>query len=517
MSDVGLVRAINKTMTDTGLLERFTREHAQDAFTELVKRHVGLVYTAARRQVHSHHGAQEVSQDVFLELARHAHRIAPGQPLGPWLYVVTRRTAIDYLRRESRRLVRESTAAELATMKTAPESWSRVESMIDEAMAALNEGERAALVLRYFENRPLRDVGAALGIAEDTAQKRVSRALGRLRNLLSRRGFAVTGSALATQLSSNAVQAAPTGAASAIAAHVTATPIAFATASHTLMTTLQKAGVAAVVMLGMGLALYEGAGVLRLRRGVRAAEADVAVLSRDARSLEREIEALRRETASAGYSSAGSELDAVLTREAAAWVTRIDHLKQVLANHPSWNIPEMQLLTDRDWLLASLQDSDTSSVGAVRSLRFLRTRAKGAFLEKLRAAMTAAAGSTRTIPTQLDDIKARLATVVDPSAFDRYEFHSDGNLLVFSENPAAAPDDEYFGLFMFGRDSRGLHSTVSQETISERAVREAAQAYARAHGGTRATEPSQLQPYLSRPLTPEEAGAAFRRLQEPFR
>src|SRR5204862_5124889 len=102
--------------TDLTLLARYARQHAEDAFAELVRRHLGLVYSAALRQVRSPQLAEEVAQSVFMDLARHAARLKPNTILTAWLYQVTRRTAIDVVRREARRQLREQIATELNAM-----------------------------------------------------------------------------------------------------------------------------------------------------------------------------------------------------------------------------------------------------------------------------------------------------------------------------------------------------------------------------------------------------------------
>ena len=125
---------LNMSDTDLQLLARYTRQHAEDAFAEIVRRHLDLVYSAALRQVRSPQLAEEVAQSVFTDLARTAHRLAPwdknerdgpetkkNYPTGrapdtiltAWLYEVARRTAIDVVRREARRQLREQVASEM--------------------------------------------------------------------------------------------------------------------------------------------------------------------------------------------------------------------------------------------------------------------------------------------------------------------------------------------------------------------------------------------------------------------
>src|SRR6266700_1459540 len=105
---------VEMNVTDLQLLERYASQHAEEAFAEIVRRHLGLVFSAAVRQVRSPQLAEEVAQSVFIDLTRQAHRLAPNTILAAWLYQVTRRTAIDVIRREARRQSREQTAYDLA-------------------------------------------------------------------------------------------------------------------------------------------------------------------------------------------------------------------------------------------------------------------------------------------------------------------------------------------------------------------------------------------------------------------
>ena len=199
------------------LLSSYVRKRSEAAFAELVQRHLNLVYSAALRQVRSPQLAEEVSLSVFADLARDASKLKSDTILTAWLYQVARRTAIDVVRRESRRQARERIAVEIAAMN-ATTDWNQIEPLLDEGMEALEEGDRAALLLRFFDNKSLREVGEALGTSDDAAQKRVSRAVERLREFFAKRGVAVGAAGLVAVISANAVQAAPAGMAVAIAA-----------------------------------------------------------------------------------------------------------------------------------------------------------------------------------------------------------------------------------------------------------------------------------------------------------
>ncbi len=237
--------------SDLELLRRFARKKSQDAFTALVQRHVNLVYSAALRQVRSPQLAEEVAQSVFADLARDAGKLNSETVLTAWLYAVTRRTAIDVIRKESRRQLREQIAVEMNNMNATANDWTQIEPLLDDAMVALDETDRAAILLRYFENKNLREVGEQLQISDDAAQKRVSRAVERLREFFSKQKITVGAGGLAVLISANAVQSAPVGLASAI------TNASFAVVGTTL--TVMKIATATKLKLAFGAIVVAGA------------------------------------------------------------------------------------------------------------------------------------------------------------------------------------------------------------------------------------------------------------------
>ena len=255
--------------SDLDLLRQYAGGNSQDAFGEIVRRHLDLVYSAALRLVRSPQLAEEVAQSVFADLACNAGKISgagvpPVSSLTPWLYKVTRRTAIDAIRKESRHQLREQIAVEMNNMNAIANSgtgvlpvWSEIEPLLDDAMAALDETDRIAILLRYFENKNLREVGEALGTNDDAAQKRVSRAVERLREFFSKRNVTIGVSGLATLISANAVQSAPVGLAAVISAAALAgtavqTSTVIAATKTIAMTTLQKAFITVTVAVLAG-------------------------------------------------------------------------------------------------------------------------------------------------------------------------------------------------------------------------------------------------------------------------
>ncbi len=201
------------------LLQEYAAGRSEQAFTTLVSRHINLVYSAALRSINNPSQAEEITQSVFLTLAQKARGMNRNTILSGWLYQTARLTASNFIRGENRRLEREHRAHLESTMNDPePEAWPRVGPMLDEAMAQLPDKDRNAIVLRFFEGKPLRAVGDALGSSEDAAKMRVNRALDKLRDFFHSRGITMSATALATAIAENSIQAAPAGLAAAVAA-----------------------------------------------------------------------------------------------------------------------------------------------------------------------------------------------------------------------------------------------------------------------------------------------------------
>lgn len=297
------------TDTDMELLERYAHGDCEEAFAELVRRHLALVYSAAHRQLKSPELAEEVAQNVFTDLARQASHLKRDSALTAWLYQVTRRSAIDVIRRESRRQMREQTTYALAVMnqhdsRSAENEWRQIEPILDEAMQELDEPDRTAVLLRYFENKSLQEVSRALGTSEDAARKRVSRAVERLRGILGRRGVAASAASLAVALSTQAVQAAPVALAAKImplaALGTAATTSGSAALVQTLtMTTLQKTFVAAIIVAALGTSLYQARQISQLRADNevlrKEGAAQVATFEREREQTLQEIDGLQQQ------------------------------------------------------------------------------------------------------------------------------------------------------------------------------------------------------------------------------
>lgn len=200
-------------MDDRQLLNEYLSNGSQAAFTALAQRNLGLVYSSARRQVGEEELARDVTQAVFMLLADKASTIREGIVIAAWLLKATRYASNNALKMKRRREHHEREAAkQRSEMAGAEESpWNELSPQLDGAIDSLGEADRNAIVLRYFENKPLVAVGMALGVSADAAEKRVSRAVDKLRVILSRRGVTLAVAVVAALLGSNAVQAAPVG------------------------------------------------------------------------------------------------------------------------------------------------------------------------------------------------------------------------------------------------------------------------------------------------------------------
>lgn len=316
---------------DSELLRDYAERRDERAFAELVRRHLDRVYAVALRQVGGDaHLAEDVSQRVFADLARKAAELARRPVLGGWLYRSTQFTATDVVRAERRRRVREQKAdAMQKLMDDTGEAvdWEKMRPVLDRAMAELNEEDRDAVWLRYFEGRSFAEVGARLRLAENSARMRVDRALDKLNAVLAKRGVTSTTVALAAILGAQGVAAAPAG----LAASVTGVALAGGGATAgtgallTFMGTMKiQAGVAGAIVLagGAGLVLQSQANAARrdeIAALARRVSAEAPALKDQREQNQRlvaagaEVELLRKDDAE--FARLRDEVAAVKTRQ----------------------------------------------------------------------------------------------------------------------------------------------------------------------------------------------------------
>jgi len=203
--------------SDGELLRLSASGQKPDAFASLVSRHVDLVFSTARALMHDRQLAEDVTQDVFLLLARKSKTLLDRHDLGGWLYHAAVLEARALLRKRAGESKKIQQLAHLPPDKKDPmrlQSWQEIEPHVHEALESLSDPEREAVVLRYLQRRPYDLIASTLGVTEAAARQRVHRALDHLRELLTARGVVASAAALGTAMKLNAVQAAPAGLAS---------------------------------------------------------------------------------------------------------------------------------------------------------------------------------------------------------------------------------------------------------------------------------------------------------------
>ncbi len=531
--------------TDLQLLARYIRNCSEDAFAELVRRHLDLVHSAALRQVRSPQLAEEVAQSVFTDLARNARRLAPDTILTAWLYQVTRRTAIDVVRREARRQLREQIATEMNAMNATTDDWTHIEPLLDEAMQALDETDRAAVLLRYFENKSLREVGASLGASDDAAQKRVTRAVERLREFFTKRGVTVGAGGLAVVISANAVQAAPAGlavtisTAAALAGTAITTTAATATATKAIaMTALQKTLITTIIVAAVGTGIYQARQASSLRSQVQSFQQQqmpimdqIQKLQRDRDDAINKLASLRTENEQANRNAAELlKLRAEMTRlrdasqelaklkatvdgdqtlsGAASWKARVNLLKQRLEQTPEARIPELRFVTEKDWLNAAKGELETDA-DYRRALSNLRNAGENKVASMIKKALNSyQQGNNGQSPTDLSQLQPYLDPSVDSAVLQRWQIASKetvsslgmgGDTIITQK---AAVDDVFDMCIGIGPNGIGCTDFLSREVAGT--MNPVWDAFKAANNGQYPDDVSQLTPYAK---TPEQLAA----------
>lgn len=265
---------------DASLLREFAESRSQSAFAELVRRHIDGIYSAALRRVGGDtHLAEDVTQHVFLALARQARSVARHPLITGWLYVATRNESANVVRAERRRKTREQQACHMEETNLPSFSepdWSQLAPVLDQEIDRLPEHDRAAVLLRFVEHHAFAEIGRQLGVSEDAARMRVERALEKLRTGLRRRGMQSSIAALGATLTSHAVSAAPAGLS---AAATTGAVAGLGAAGFTTITSaIELMLTSKSVLMGTGLILVLAAGgagyELRARAAAESARAE---------------------------------------------------------------------------------------------------------------------------------------------------------------------------------------------------------------------------------------------------
>lgn len=535
---------------DNELLRRYAQTRSEEAFTELVRRHVNLVYSAALRQVGGDiHLAQDVAQTVFTDLARKAGSLARRESPTGWLYTSAHFAAAKMARTENRRRNRdanfmrepmnESRASASPAQNLAEADWEKIRPALDDVMHELAESDREAILLRYFENRRFAEVGLKLGLNENAARMRVERALEKLRATFTKRGI-TTVAALASVISANAIQVAPTGLAAtltttsiaAVGTGTTFTLLKFMTATHI------KLGLSALVLAGAATAIvvqHQNQTRLRdesesLRRQITQLETGNQSLSNrlasigQAKSLTdkqlNELLQLRGQVTQ--LQSDASLINDPFVQRALVWKAKVEKLKKLFEERPDQRIPEIQFLTDWQWLRIAREANLDSEDGIDAALGGVRSEATLTFAHMIQQAllryMQANNGNCPTEPSQL---KPFFDTPIDDAILQRYEVLNKEQRsvswlqnAVIAEKPSAVVSSSRFTGQPVAIGPQYISVAPLPETKRLTFPKEllpAMQAYQDANNRKPPSDFSELKPYVT---TPKQAAALQKLLNE---
>jgi RNA polymerase sigma factor (sigma-70 family) len=536
------------SLTDQQLLRDYTGRRSETAFAELVRRHVDFVYSAALRMVRDTHLAEDVTQGVFVALAQNARHLTDRPVLSGWLHRTAQNLAANTVRSDVRRRAREQEAATMNELLVPePEAiWEHIAPQLDAALGELNEPDRDALLLRYFERKSAREMAQTLGTTEDAAQKRVSRAVERLREFFTKRNVTIGASGLAVLISANAVQAAPAG----LVATISATAVLAGTAAQTstiiaatkaiAMTTLQKTVITATVAVLAGAGIYVARQTSQLREQNQALQQQQSPLAEQIRQLNQaftkatnqiaalreenerlnrntaelfklrgEVARLRRDSEELAALKAGNASDPSVTA-VNAWLDRVERLKQRLQQTPGASIPELQAVTQDDWLIAAQADLKTDA-DFRRALSRLRFSAENKYVRRMVTAVKKyAEENAGQLPADLLQVRSNFDPPVEDAILQRYEIVPAASLptLTLQEldgwviTQKAPVDMEYDSRLAAGPAMWGSGSFEQSEMV--KTLTPALRAYAEANNGNLPTEPNQLATYVT---TPEEQAA----------
>jgi RNA polymerase sigma factor (sigma-70 family) len=313
--------------SDSALLREFLLERSEAAFRQLTARHIDLVFGTALRRANDRGAAEEIAQNVFLALAKKAPWLQSESTLAGWLHRTALLEAKQWWRSELRRRQREETAAKLeTTMKSSDSFATDLAGELDDALLELREGERQAVLLRYFEWKNHREIGATLGIGEDAARKRVDKALDQIAAFFRKRGHAIGGGTAAAALLSGSVEAGPAWLVETVTRSVLAggAPVGAAWLARLLGASGLQIVVLGVAILGVPAAWQTAR--LESARGERSRlEAMLNALQGQHRSVDDEMARMRRQVfrASNDLEAASITLRNV-TEMASAGSTNID-------------------------------------------------------------------------------------------------------------------------------------------------------------------------------------------------
>lgn len=408
------------------------------------------------------HLAEDVTQGAFAALAQNAGQLSDRLVLSGWLHRTAQNIASKSVRSDVRRRAREQEVFAMnELLSSEPDvTWEHIEPYLDEALGELSEPDRDALLLRYFERKSARDMAQTLGTTEDAAQRRVSRAVERLREFFAKRGVSIGASGLVVAISANAVQAAPVGLAvtiSAAAATLVGTSIdtAITATKAIVMSTLQKTIIGAALAIAIGSGTYEARQTARLReqnhvlqqRQAPFAE-QIQQLARERDNATRQLAALREENErlnrnqaellklrgevgvlrNAAQGSKPGDTDPI-QMAAKSWLAKVDVLKKWITQRPEQQIPEFQYLLDYDWLDAVKASNMMGDYAPGNAAISLRESAKRQFAHELSNALRRfVAEHDGDLPADLAQLNAYMQQPMNDAILKSYKLLHAGKL-----------------------------------------------------------------------------------------
>ena len=515
------------SLTDQQLLSDYAGQRTETAFAELVRRHVDFVYSAAVRMVRDAHLAEDVTQTVFVALAQNAQSLMDRPVLSSWLHRTAQNLAANVVRTDVRRRIREQEAATMNELIAPDASWEHIAPQLDAALGELTEPDRDALLLRYFERKSAQEMAQILGISDEAAQKRVNRAVERLRDYFSKRNVTIGASGLVVVISTNAVQAAPVG----LAATISAAAVLAGTAVHTstliaatktiAMTALQKTLITATLVAAVGAGIYEARQAAQLREQNRTLQQQQAPLAEQIRKLgeslanatnrlaaliaensqfksnpnAKELLKLRGEVAVL-QNAANDPAEKAVKKVAA----KVKLLKQLLEQRPEKKIPELEFVTEKVWADVSWNaDLDTED-GIRMALSNLRGEAENIFLnEMMKAAIKKyLTANNDLLPANLFELKPYFDAPVTDAMLGRYALLQTGKpdrtadlvkLAVYADEDY----DSFHVITVNGASGGGFNR-------NQDAINDAAREYARLNNYQAPTNPDQIAPFLHKTI-----------------
>ncbi|MDB6036855.1 MAG: hypothetical protein JWM99_696 [Verrucomicrobiales bacterium] len=510
--------------SDQQLLRDYGECRSEPAFAELVRRYVDFVFSVALRIVRDRHLAEDVTQNAFLALAENSEKLSTVSALSGWLHRTTRNIALNAVRTDVRRRIREQEAVAMNISAAADLTWEEISPHLDAALDQLKCSDRDVVLLRFIHGKSAAEIAKIISVSDVTAQKRLNRAIDRLRNCFKKRGLTVAAPVLFLILPAKAIQAAPSGLAITITTALFGGAIRSAailgTCKAITMTTTQKTLVVLSLAAALGTGLYQirqsssrQKDALLYRQQLARVSQDLqeSQQARDAArqsllATERANDQLRRQAAEVYKLRAevsqlrAAEGTVATTSPMKTLVNQVALLKQKLDQMPDRRIPEIEFATEKDWVNA-VSGADLRTEDGVReALSKLREGTENIFLNEMMktAIKKYLATNDYQLPSDLSKLKPYFDVPVSDAMLQRYQLLQNGK----PDNAAdlvkltTFVDDEHDSTHAMSINGAwGSSFNKVQEVIQMAAL-----AFASENGGQMPSEPSQLANYLTKPV-----------------